>query len=84
MSARQRVDNGIDSLLDLRIGQRALGMLKRQADRQTDLPGRHALALIPIELANRHECSGSAGADSATNIGCWQAFVNENGEIAHG
>src|SRR5690606_22971883 len=56
---------------------------EREPDRQAHLAIRDALARVPIELSNRDECSGTAGADSATNVGGWQAFVDDDRQVAH-
>ena len=59
------------------VGQRPVGIAERQANRQTDLTVRHALALIPIELAHRHERRRRVRSNRATNFGGWQAFIDD-------
>ncbi len=48
----ERMDDGLDCLLDLRVRQGAIGVLEREPDRQADLALRHAFTVIPIELAH--------------------------------
>lgn len=55
MFAFERPHDGVHDWLNVQVGQRALRMLKRQADRQTDLPFGNAFTLIPIEFPDAHE-----------------------------
>ena len=63
-SRDQRRDDGVDGVLHFAVGQRSLGIAERQPQRQADLAVRYALALIPIELAHRHERARRVASES--------------------
>ncbi len=63
----QRSQNLFHRRLHFRIRQRPLERAEREAKREADAPVRHALALIPIELAHRDERVRRSRTDSATN-----------------
>src|SRR4051812_24355896 len=68
--AHQRRQNRVDALLHFSVGQRAVGCLKRQPDREADRRLGYALAPIPIEEARCDEGRrqvAAGGENGATN-----------------
>ena len=53
MLAHERGENPVDALLHFGVGQRAIGRLERQPQRQADRALRNAFALIAIEERDR-------------------------------
>src|SRR4051794_4173596 len=81
MLAGERGDDGVDRLLNFRVGQRAIQRPERETKRQADLPIRHALALIAIELTHTRERGRRIGSNRATKMFGWQAFINQDCEV---
>ena len=72
-------------MLHFGVGQRALGRLERQPDRQAHRARRHALALVPIEHAQRGERRRHVAAgrqNGATNDFRRQGIRDDDGEVA--
>src|SRR4051812_21736630 len=78
----QRVDYAFGRGLHLVVGERPLGIAVRETQRQADAPLRNALALIAIELRDRHEGGRGRRTDSATNRRCRQGFIDHNRDVA--
>src|SRR5204863_6962036 len=80
--ARERRDDALDRALHLFVSEGAIGAAEREAHRQADLPVGNALALVPIELAHVLERVRRVRPNRATNGLGWQAFVDDNRQIA--
>ncbi len=80
--AAERLDDPFGRRLHLVVGQRAIRRAERQPKRQADAAFRNALALIPIELCDRHERGRGRRTDSATNGSGRQGFIDEDRDVA--
>ena len=86
MLANECRQNGVDAVLNLCVGQRALSSLERKPNRKAHGAAGNTLALVAIEDVQRHQWRGqiaSGRQNGATNDFRRQGIGDDDGEIAN-